>query len=157
MAFFNDEPAAAEVERLLVKAESGAYELLMSVANWGEIYYSIMRATSQELAEHHAREIHGMRIKLVPAGEDLALVRQAAIFKASRRLGYADAFAAGFQRDPVWGLLIIQRNPRSLTGMLGDRLNESREYPPASAAKLSKGNSHTQERAAFVIARQSKN
>src|SRR2546421_5161 len=98
MAFFNDEPAAAEVEKLLVKAESGAYELLMSVVNWGEIYYSIMRATSQELAEHHAREIHGMRIKLVPVGEDLALVRQAAIFKASRRLGYADAFAAGLAK-----------------------------------------------------------
>lgn len=98
MAFFNDEPAAAEVEKLLVKAESGAYELLMTVVNWGEIYYSIMRATSQELAEHHAREIHGMRIKLVPAGEDLALVRQAAIFKASGRLGYADAFAAGLAK-----------------------------------------------------------
>jgi len=98
MAFFNDEPAAAEVEKLLLKAESGAYEVLMSVVNWGEIYYSIMRATSQELAEHHAREIHGMRIKLVPAGEDLALVRQAAIFKASRRLGYADAFAAGLAK-----------------------------------------------------------
>jgi len=39
-----------------------------------------------------------MRIKLVPVGEDLALVRQAAIFKASRRLGYADAFAAGLAK-----------------------------------------------------------
>ncbi len=98
MAFFNDEPAAEEVEKLLVKADSGAYQLLMTVVNWGEIYYSIMRATSQELAEHHAREIHGMHIELVPVREDLALVRQAAIFKASRRLGYADAFAAGLAK-----------------------------------------------------------
>lgn len=98
MALFNDEPAAAQVEKLLIKAGAGSHQLLMTVVNWGEIYYSIMRETSQELAEQHAREIHAMPIELVPVREDLALVRQAAIFKASKRLAYADAFAAGLAK-----------------------------------------------------------
>lgn len=98
MALFNDEPAAADVEKLLIKAGAGSHQLLMTVVNWGEIYYSIMRETSQELAEQHAREIHAMPIELVPVKEDLALVRQAAIFKASKRLAYADAFAAGLAK-----------------------------------------------------------
>lgn len=98
MALFNDEPAAAEVEKLLMKADAGSHDLLMTVINWGEIYYSIMRGASQELAEQHAREIHAMPIDLVPVKEDLALVRQAAIFKASKKLPYADAFAAGLAK-----------------------------------------------------------
>jgi ribonuclease VapC len=98
MALFNDEPAAAEVEKLLIKAEAGSHDLLMTVINWGEIYYSIMRGASQDLAEQHAREIHAMPIDLVPVKEDLALVRQAAIFKAAKKLPYADAFAAGLAK-----------------------------------------------------------
>jgi ribonuclease VapC len=98
MALFNDEPAAAEVEKLLTKANAGKHDLFMTVVNWGEIYYSIMRGASRDLAEQHAREIHAMPIKLVPVKEDLALVRQAAIFKASKRLPYADAFAAGLAK-----------------------------------------------------------
>jgi ribonuclease VapC len=98
MALFNDEPAAAEVEKLLAKAEAGSHDLLMTVINWGEIYYSIMRGASQDLAEQHAHEIHAMPIDLVPVKEDLALVRQAAIFKALKKLPYADAFAAGLAK-----------------------------------------------------------
>ena len=98
MALFNDEPAASAVEKLLIKAGTGSTKLLMTIINWGEIYYSIMRGASQDLAENHAREIHAMPIELVPIETDLALVRQAAIFKASRKLAYADAFAAGLAK-----------------------------------------------------------
>ena len=37
MVLFNDEPGADEVERILLKAESGSPKLLMSVVNWGEV------------------------------------------------------------------------------------------------------------------------
>ncbi len=94
IAFFEDEPAADEVEKLLVKAEAGAHKLLLSVVNWGEIYYSTMRTVSQEAAEQKAREIAGLTIELVPVETDLHLVRQAAIYKATKKLSYADAFAA---------------------------------------------------------------
>jgi len=99
MVLFNDEPGADEVERILLKAESGSPQLLMSVVNWGEIYYSILRGASQEMAETKAHEIAGMQIELVPVdADDLELVRQAAAFKATRKMSYADCFAAALAK-----------------------------------------------------------
>lgn len=99
MVLFNDEPGADEVERILLKAESGLPKLLMSIVNWGEIYYSILRGASQEMADSKAHEIAGMRIELVPVDADnLELVRQAALFKATKKMSYADCFAAALAK-----------------------------------------------------------
>jgi ribonuclease VapC len=99
MVLFNDEPGADEVERILLKAEGGSPKLLMSVVNWGEIYYSILRGASQEMAETKAHEIAGMQIELVPVdADDLELVRQAAAFKATKKMSYADCFAAALAK-----------------------------------------------------------
>ncbi|MEY2585113.1 MAG: hypothetical protein QOD80_1139 [Verrucomicrobiota bacterium] len=99
MVLFNDEPGADEVEKILIKAEGGTPRLLMSVVNWGEIYYSILRGASQEVADAKAHEIAGMRIELVPVeADDLQLVREAARFKATRKMSYADCFAAALAK-----------------------------------------------------------
>jgi uncharacterized protein len=99
MVLFNDEPGADEVEKILRKAESGNPRLLMSVINWGEIYYSIMRGASQELADSKSHEIAGMRIELTPVdARDLELIRQAAVFKATKKMSYADCFAAALAK-----------------------------------------------------------
>jgi uncharacterized protein len=98
MALFNDEPGAEEVEKLLLKAEGGSPKLLMSVINWGEIYYSVMRGASPEIAEEKAKEMAGMQIELVPVDADLHLVRQAATFKATKKMSYADCFAAALAK-----------------------------------------------------------
>ena len=99
MVLFNDEPGAEEVAKILIKAESGNPKLLMSVLNWGEIYYSILRGASQEIADAKAHEIAGMQIELVPVdADDLELVRQAAAFKATRKMSYADCFAAALAK-----------------------------------------------------------
>ena len=99
MVLFNDEPGADEVEKILLKAESGNPRLLMSVINWGEIYYSIMRGASQELADSKSHEIAGMRIELIPVdARDLELIRQAAVFKATKKMPYADCFAAALAK-----------------------------------------------------------
>jgi predicted nucleic acid-binding protein len=108
MVLFNDESGAEEVEKILLKAESGNPRLLMSVINWGEIYYSIMRGASQEIADAKAHEIAGMRIELVPVDVgDLELIRQAAAFKATKQMSYADCFAAALAK---------LRNAELLTG-----------------------------------------
>lgn len=99
IAFFEDEPAADQVEKLLVKAEAGTHKLLLCVVNWGEIYYNTMRKVSQQAAEQKAREIAGLAIELVGLDDsNLDLVRQAAIYKATRKLSYADAFAAALAK-----------------------------------------------------------
>ncbi len=99
IAFFEDEPAAEEVEKLLVKAEAGTHKLLLCVVNWGEIYYNTMRKVSQGAAEQKAKEMAGLTIQIVGVdGNDMELVRQAAIYKATRKLSYADAFAAALAK-----------------------------------------------------------
>ncbi|MDO9541302.1 MAG: type II toxin-antitoxin system VapC family toxin [Kiritimatiellia bacterium] len=98
MALFNDEPAAELVEELLAKASIGMHTLLMSVINWGEIYYSVMRGISQEAAEAKSLEIAGMPIEIIPVEADLVLARQAAIYKATKRMAYADCFAAALAK-----------------------------------------------------------
>ena len=98
IAFFQGEPSAPEVKKILVHAETGRSHLLMTVVNWGEVYYNIMRRTSQAEAELIAREIAVMPIELVPVETDLELVRQAARYKASGKLAYADAFAVALAK-----------------------------------------------------------
>ena len=63
IAFFEDEPAAEAVEKLLVQA-ADKHKLLLSVVNWGEIYYNTMREVSQEAAEQTAREIAALPIEI---------------------------------------------------------------------------------------------
>jgi predicted nucleic acid-binding protein len=99
IAFFEDEPEADQVEKLLVKAESRSHTLLLGVVNWGEIYYNTMREVSQEAAERKAKEIAGLAIEVVGIESgNLDLVRQAAVYKATRKLSYADAFAAALAK-----------------------------------------------------------
>jgi ribonuclease VapC len=98
LTFFQDEAGAEEVEKLLARAEAGAPKLLLSVVNWGEVYYSTMRRVSQHAAEEKAREIAALPIELVPVEADLELVRQTAIYKAKGKLAYADAFAAALAK-----------------------------------------------------------
>ncbi|MGH8728034.1 MAG: PIN domain-containing protein [Burkholderiales bacterium] len=98
IAFLEDEPAAGAVEQLLIKAEAGVHRLLLCVVNWGEIYYTTMREVSQERAEMIAGEIAAMPIEIVGVETDLVLARQAATFKATNKLAYADAFAAALAK-----------------------------------------------------------
>ena len=99
IAFFEDEPAAEEVEKILQRAADEKHKLLMSVVNWGEIYYNTMREVSQEAAEQKVRDIAALPIEIVAVGDDLVLARQAAIFKATHKMSYADCFAAALAKE----------------------------------------------------------
>jgi predicted nucleic acid-binding protein len=96
MALFNEESAADEVEKLLAQAAADRHKLLMSVVNWGEIYYSVMRGASAEMADQKVREIATMPIEIVPA--DIQQTHQAAIFKATHKTSYADCFGAALAK-----------------------------------------------------------
>jgi len=98
MAFLQDEPAAAEVEKLLVKAAEDKHKLLLCVVNWGEIYYAIARTEGQAVAEQKVADLATLAIELVPLSDDLKLVREAAKLKASKKMAYADCFAAALAK-----------------------------------------------------------
>jgi predicted nucleic acid-binding protein len=69
---------------------------LLSAVNWGEVYYITLREAGQQRAEEVAHLISTLPIHIVPA--DLDLAKQAAILKASKRMSYADCFAAALAK-----------------------------------------------------------
>ncbi len=99
IAFFEDEPGADLVEELIHRASLDRLKLFMSVINWGEVYYNTMREVSQAAAEARVQEIASLPIEVVGLGDDFNLTRQAAIYKATYRLSYADAFAAALAKE----------------------------------------------------------
>jgi ribonuclease VapC len=99
IAFFEDEPAANAVEEILHRAALDRHQLVMSVINWGEVYYNTMRETSQSEAEARVEEIASLPIEIVGVGDELGMTRLAAIYKASYPISYADAFAAALAKE----------------------------------------------------------
>lgn len=96
IAFFEDEPAAEAVEKILEQATAEKHKLLISVVNWGEVYYNTMREVSEAAAEQKLKEMATMPIEIVEA--DLNLTKQAAIFKATKKMSYADCFGAALAK-----------------------------------------------------------
>lgn len=92
MTFFEDRPGADKVEDLIHLAVAGKRHLLMSVVNWGEVYYSTWRAHGPGVARRVIEHIAQLSIEVVPA--DLALTHAAAELRANHKLPYTDAFAA---------------------------------------------------------------
>ncbi|MEW5940237.1 MAG: type II toxin-antitoxin system VapC family toxin [Chloroflexota bacterium] len=114
MAFFEDEPGADIVRGLILKAEEGGVNLLMSVVNLGEVWYSIARTNSPETADQYIQEISGMAIEIVDA--NWQLTRQAAEFKAKGRISYADCFAAALAKNRKAELVTGDKEFKSVEG-----------------------------------------
>jgi ribonuclease VapC len=96
MAYFEDEPGADFVRGLIHKAVESDTNLLMTVVNLGEVWYSIARTNSAEVADQYIHEIKGMGIEVVDI--DWALTRQAAAFKVNGNISYGDCFAAALAK-----------------------------------------------------------
>ena len=96
LAFFKGEAAADDVETLVHKATAEKARLLLCVVNWGEVYYGMWRAGGQAAADDVAADLSRMPIELVEA--DVHLAKQAATYKATHKMSYADAFAAALAK-----------------------------------------------------------
>jgi uncharacterized protein len=92
MTFFEDRPGADKVEDLLRLGVESKRQLLMSVVNWGEVYYSTWRAKGPGVARKILDDIAQLPLEIVNA--DLELTRTAAELRAEHKLPYIDYFAA---------------------------------------------------------------
>ena len=92
LAYLEDEPGANKMERLFDEARNNRIELLMSVVNWGEVYYSIFRAKGEEKAEEYILIAEQLPLEIVEIDRDL--MYQAARLKAVHRIALADCIAA---------------------------------------------------------------
>ncbi len=92
MTFFEDRPGADKVEDLIRLAVEGKRHLLMSVVNWGEVYYSTWRAKGPGVARKVLEDLAQLPVEIVDA--DVDLTRSAAELRAEHKLPYTDCFAA---------------------------------------------------------------
>ncbi|MGI0016276.1 MAG: type II toxin-antitoxin system VapC family toxin [Nitrososphaera sp.] len=97
MCYLEQEPGAEKVIELFDKAAQSSESLLMCVVNWGEVYYQVMRRLGEPKAQEVERLIQSFPILLVDADRDLT--REAARLKATKRMSYADCFAAALARQ----------------------------------------------------------
>ncbi|MGB2898857.1 MAG: type II toxin-antitoxin system VapC family toxin [Candidatus Acidiferrum sp.] len=92
MTFFEDRPGVDKVEDLIRLGVQGKRQLLMSVVNWGEVYYSTWRTKGPGVARKVIEDIAQLPLEIVDA--DLELTRIAAELRAEHKLPYTDCFAA---------------------------------------------------------------
>jgi predicted nucleic acid-binding protein len=97
MAFFENEPAAEQVEQIIVEAHETGTALMMSVVNVGELWYNIARTHSPTDADKIINELRTLKIEFVDATWELT--KQAAVFKTKGKIAYADCFAAALAKD----------------------------------------------------------
>lgn len=96
MAYLEDEPAGERIADMIADARDNNIPLMMTVVNFGEVWYIIARRASEADADRTIQEIRQLGIQLVDAGWDLT--RQAAYYKSKYRMSYADCFAAALAR-----------------------------------------------------------
>ena len=96
IVLLSQQEGCEKVEDLFQGDLQSPKRFLLSMINWGEIYYSILRNYGEESAEQSTEIIERLRVEVVPV--DLALTKQAAIYKAGGGLSYADCFAAALAK-----------------------------------------------------------
>ena len=96
IAYLEGEDGADKMVEVFRVARDSGRALLLSVVNWGEVYYITLREAGRERAEQAAHIISTLPIQIVPV--DLELAKAAAEFEASRKVSYADCFAAAMAK-----------------------------------------------------------
>ena len=116
MIFFENRPGVEKVEELIRLAVEGKRQLLMSVVNWGEVYYSIWRTKGPGIARKVIEDIAQLPLEIVDA--DLELTRSAAELRAEHKLPYADGFAAALALQRKASLATSDRDFAHVAKML---------------------------------------
>jgi predicted nucleic acid-binding protein len=89
--FVEDGPGAARMEQLFRDARRNK-PLLMSVINWGEVYYHSWQQRGEEFARTTMGDLSQFPIELVAV--DVSQSLQAGEIKARHKVPYVDCFAA---------------------------------------------------------------
>ena len=96
LAFLEKEPGYEKVERFFVAATEKNTHLLMTSVNFGEIFSIVLRECGIEKAREIEKIIQILSIEIVDV--DVQLAREAAKFKATKKISYADCFAAALAK-----------------------------------------------------------
>lgn len=90
--FLEDGPAAGKIARILRDASLQQQPLLVSVVNWGEVFYVAWQRTDEERARQALTKLSRFAINVIPV--DLPQALKAAEIKALHHVPYVDCLAA---------------------------------------------------------------
>ncbi|MCX5696634.1 MAG: type II toxin-antitoxin system VapC family toxin [Candidatus Omnitrophica bacterium] len=96
LVFLEKEAGYEKVEQFLISAVEKAKYLLMTSVNFGEVYYVVLRECGFEKAQEIEKIIGTLPIEIVDV--DIEIAREAARFKASHKISYADCFSAALAK-----------------------------------------------------------
>jgi predicted nucleic acid-binding protein len=96
IVFFEKEPGFEKVELAFLNAVEKDDNLLMTSVNFGEVYYIVLRECGEKKANEIETVIRNLPIKIVDI--DINLAREAARYKAFKKMSYADCFAAALAK-----------------------------------------------------------
>lgn len=96
MAYLEKEPGYEKVRDIFTAAAESGKPCLMTYVNWGEVYYQTYREGGAHQAEDMMDLVATFPIELIDISRDIA--RQAAIYKATKKMSYADCFAAALAK-----------------------------------------------------------
>jgi len=96
IAYLEKEPGYEKIKDAFVRAAEAEKRLLMSVVNWGEVYYILIKEYGLEKAHEVISLIETFPLDIIPDDKETAM--QAARYKALKKLPYADAFAAALSK-----------------------------------------------------------
>lgn len=86
-----------QVKKLMRQAAEGQLQLLISIINWGEVYYVVWQNRGLATAERVLQQIAALPIQIV--NTDSELTKLAASFRVKYKLPYADCFAAALAQQ----------------------------------------------------------
>ncbi|HMD18056.1 MAG TPA: type II toxin-antitoxin system VapC family toxin [Terriglobales bacterium] len=85
-------PGAQRVRAILHEARQQRAAVVVSVLNWGEIFYLLWQKRGEEKARETIAALSRLPIEIVPV--DLAQAMKAGEFKAVHKIPYVDCIAA---------------------------------------------------------------
>lgn len=101
--YFERDEGWEEIAEILQQASEGKCHLLLTVVNWGEIYYITHREYGEEYANKVQDALRQMPVEIREVDEEITL--EAARFKVPGGLSYADCFAAALAKKKKCGVV----------------------------------------------------
>jgi predicted nucleic acid-binding protein len=92
LTYVQDGPGSEKMERLLEEALTQQTPLLVSVANWGEVFYVLWQEGGEESARRIVATLSRLPFQIVPV--DLPQAMKAGELKAIHHIPYVDCMAA---------------------------------------------------------------
>ena len=113
-AYFEKESGYEKVQELLTEAASNGRPLLLSAVNWGEVFYVTYREHGKSAADQIARLMDEFPLEIVSV--DVSIAHQAAIYKATHKMSYADCLAAALAKSRKAALVTGDRDFKQIEG-----------------------------------------